>query len=218
MNHHFATLFSWILHPVLIPIYSLGIVLYSYPYHYQYIPSNTWNITLITLFLMTILFPALIILIMKKLQIVNDYDISEQKQRIFPYLIYVFFYLLSFLTFKPKEIASVVFMEDPLIATILLGATLSLMIGFFLNNFIKVSMHTNGCANLFAFACLLSHFTQKNLFILILISLVLVGLVGSSRIFLRMHTPREVYYGFFCGLVGQSLSFLFYFSEMYGTR
>lgn len=215
MTPALAKFFSWVFHPILVPIYCLLVILYSFPYHYQYIPDKIWTITLVTLFFMTVVFPGLMIFIMKKLNIVEDYDISEQKQRIFPYLIFVFFYLVTFLTFRPKETASIVFAEDPLISTALLGATISLMIGFFLNNFYKVSMHTNGVANLFMFCCLLSRYTQKNLFIIIILATVIVGLVGSSRIYLRAHTPKEVYYGFFCGAISQILAFSFYFVPFY---
>lgn len=214
MNPTLAKLSSWIFHPIFIPLYSLLIILYSFPFHYQYIPYKIWNITIITMFLMTMLFPAFILLIFKKLDIIGDYDVSEQKERIFPYLIFVFFYLLSFLTFRPKEVSSIVFMEDPLIATVILGATLSLFMAFFLNNFLKVSMHTVGVSNLFVFCCLVSKYTQKNIFIIVLLSLVVLGLVGSSRIFLRAHTVREVYYGFLCGALGQILAFSVYFANI----
>jgi membrane-associated phospholipid phosphatase len=160
------------------------------------------------------LFPAFILLIFKKLDIIGDYEVSEQKERIFPYLIFVFFYLLSFLTFRPKEVSSIVFMEDPLIATVILGATLSLFMAFFLNNFLKVSVHTVGVANLFVFCCLVSKYTQKNIFAIVIISLLILGLVGSSRIFLRAHTVREVYYGFLCGALGQILAFSVYFANI----
>ncbi len=215
MNETLAKLFSWIFHPIFIPMYSILIILYSFPFHYQFVPYKIWNITIIVLFLMTMAFPALIILIMKKLNMVGDIDISDQKQRIFPYLIFIFFYLVTFLTFKPKVVSSIVFLEDPLFSTIILGATISLMVAFFFNNFLKVSAHTMGVANLFVFCCMLARYTQKNLFLLIFITLVMVALVGSSRIFLRAHTTREVYYGFLCGALGQLLAFAFYFQNVY---
>lgn len=215
MNESTAKLISWVFHPIFIPFFGILIILYSFPFHYQYIPDKLWNITIITLFLMTMLFPAMLILILKKLDMVDDLDISDKKQRILPYLIFFFFYLISFLTFKPKPISSIVFMEDPLIATVLLGATISLGISFFANNFLKISAHTNACANLFAFCCLLSRYTQKNLFIVIVVTLIIVGLVGSSRILLKAHTTKEVYYGILCGIFGQILAFGLYFSDVY---
>lgn len=217
MNKQLANFFSWIFHPIFIPFYSILIILYSFPYHYQHVLDKVWNITIITLFIMTMLFPAIIIFILKKLELVSDLDISEQKQRILPYLIFFFFYLLSFLTMKPKPVSSIVFMEDPLIATALLGATLSLVIGFFCNNFLKVSAHANAVANLFMFCALLARYTQKNLFFIVLVSLIIVGLVGSARIYLRAHTVREVYFGIGCGLVGQILAFTLYFQQVYSA-
>jgi hypothetical protein len=103
-------------------------------------------------------------LILNKLKIVDDLDISVRKQRILPYMIFLFFYLMSFMMFKPKEVSSIIFLEDGLIATILLGATISIGIAFFLNNFLKVSIHSCATANLFTFCSLLAKSTNKNMF------------------------------------------------------
>jgi membrane-associated phospholipid phosphatase len=211
MNATLARIFSTVFHPIFMPLFTILTILYAFPFRYQYVPDKIWNITIFILLGLTMVMPAITIFIMKKLEIVSDYDISEQKQRILPYLIFFFFYLLTFLQFRPKEISSNEFMEDALLAAIFLGATLSLAFAFFLNNFLKVSVHTLAVTNLFTFICLISRNTQKSLFILLIISSIIVGLVGSSRIFLRAHTKREVYVGFICGIIGQVLAFFLYF-------
>jgi membrane-associated phospholipid phosphatase len=216
MNQPLARFFSTIFHPVFMPLYTLLTILYAFPFRYEYVPDKIWNVTIFILLGMTMVAPTIIILIMKKLEIVSDYDISQQKQRIFPYLIFFFFYLLTFLQFKPSDISSNDFMKDSLLAAIFLGATISLTLSFFLNNFLKVSVHTMAVANLFTFICLISRNTQKSLFILLILSLIVVGLTGSARIFLRAHTPREVYYGFLCGILGQLVAFLTYFESVKG--
>jgi membrane-associated phospholipid phosphatase len=216
MNQTLARLFSTIFHPIFMPLYTILTILYAFPFRYEHVPYKIWNITIFILLGMTMVVPAVIIFIMKKLEIVSDYDISEQKQRILPYLIFFFFYLLTFLQFRPTEISSNDFMQDSLLAAIFLGATISLTCAFFLNNFLKVSVHTMAVANLFTFICLISRNTQKSLFILLILSLIVVGLTGSARIFLRAHTTREVYYGFLCGIVGQLIAFMTYFESAKG--
>jgi hypothetical protein len=104
-----------------------------FPYRYVHVPDKTWNVTIGVILAMTMLIPAIVILILKKLEIVEDYDISLQKQRIFPYLIFFFFYLMTFLTIRPKLNSSLVFLEDALLASVMLGATISLCLAFFLN-------------------------------------------------------------------------------------
>jgi membrane-associated phospholipid phosphatase len=215
MNLTIANLVSKVFQPLLIPIYSLFVILYSFPFHYQYIPDKRWNVTIATIIMMTTVFPALIIYILEKLNLVGDEELSEQKKSILPYLIFFFFYLMAFLTFRPKTVSSIVFMEDPLIATMLLGATLALGIMFFINNFTKVSPHANASANLFMFSCLLARYTQKNLFFIIVIALVMIGLVGSSRLYLKANTKKELYAGYTCGIIGQVFAFLLYFASYY---
>ena len=213
MNLSFARFFSVIFHLILIPLYSILIILYMFPSRYVHVPDKTWNVTIGVILAMTMLIPAIVILILKKLEIVEDYDISLQKQRIFPYLIFFFFYLMTFLTIRPKLNSSLVFLEDSLIASIMLGATISLCLAFFLNNFLKVSVHTMGVTNLFMVVCLLSGNTHQVTFFLLLITLIAIGVTGSARIYLRAHTPREVYYGLFCGFMGQLIAFLAYFDK-----
>jgi membrane-associated phospholipid phosphatase len=213
MNLSFARFFSIIFHPILIPFYSILIILYMFPYRYEHVPDKTWNVTIGVILAMTMLMPAIIVLIMKKLEIVEDYDISLQKQRIFPYLIFFFFYLMTFLTIRPKLNSSLVFLEDSLIASVMLGATISLCLAFFLNNFLKVSVHAMGVTNLFMVVCLLSRNTHQVTFFLLLITLIAIGVTGSARIYLRAHTAREVYYGLFCGFLGQLIAFLTYFDK-----
>jgi membrane-associated phospholipid phosphatase len=210
MNSTLARIFSTIFHPIFMPLYTVLIILYAFPFRYEHVPDKMWNVTMFILLGMTMVMPMIIIFIMKKLEIVSDYDISEQKQRIFPYLIFFFFYLLTFLQFKPKLISSSDFMEDALLATIFLGATLSLAFAFFLNNFLKVSVHAMAVTNLFTVICLLCRNTQKSLFILLIISLIIVGLTGSARIYLRAHTLREVLVGIVCGIIGQLAAFFVY--------
>jgi len=213
MNLSLARFFSFLFHPIFIPLYSLLIVLYMFPYRYINVQDKTWNLTIGILLFMTMIIPAIVVFIMKKLNIVEDYDVSIQKQRIFPYLIFFFFYLMTFLTLRPKVNSSPVFMEDSLLACIVLGATISLCSAFFLNNFLKVSVHAMGVTNLFVLVCLLSGYTHQIIFFLILITLLAVGFTGSSRIYLRAHTPREVYYGIFCGIIGQVVAFLAYLDQ-----
>lgn len=210
MMSNIARIISFVFHPIFIPLYSILIITYLFDYRYEYVPQKTWNLTITTVMAMTMLMPALVVFIMKKLNLVSDYDISQQKQRIFPYLIFFFFYLMTFMTIKPKLNSSYVFMEDSLLASVLLGATISLAIAFFMNNFYKVSVHTMGVTNLFTLVCLLSRDTQKMTFVLLLITLIAVGLTGSSRIYLRAHTTKEVYFGLICGIVGQVFAYFFY--------
>lgn len=213
MNTFFARFISVVFHPVFIPLYSILIVLYMFPYRYAQIPEKTWNVTIGTIIAMTMFIPAIIVFIMKKLKIVDDYDISMQKQRIFPYLIFFFFYLMTFLTIRPKLNSSPVFLEDVLLSSIILGATISLCLAFFLNNFLKVSVHAMGVTNLFMIVSLLSRNTHQVTFFLLILTLVIVGFTGSARIYLRAHTTREVYYGIFCGIIGQLIAFLVYFDK-----
>jgi uncharacterized membrane protein HdeD (DUF308 family) len=162
---------------------------------------------------MTCVFPAIATLILHRLKIVDDLDVSQRKQRILPYIIFLFFYLCTFMMFKPKPTPSLVYMEDPILATAILGATLSLIISFFLNNFKKVSMHTTGISGLLGFAIGISFYSNHPMFAIVLLALLATGLLAASRIVLRAHTPTETFWGMFSGLFSQFLAFKIYLSS-----
>jgi len=213
LYQRFAQIASIVWHPIFMPIYCFLIMLYCFPYHYMYIPRRIWTISVVLLFLMTCVFPAVSTLILHRLKIVDDMDISQRKQRILPYIIFLFFYLCTFMMFKPKPTPSLVYMEDPILATAILGATLSLIISFFLNNFKKVSMHTTGISGLLGFSIGISLYTNNSMLAIILLALLATGILAASRIILRAHTPTETYWGIFSGLVSQLLAFKMYLSN-----
>ena len=213
MTPQLARFFSIIFHPILMPLYSFFVIVFSFPYLYINVPTKIWNLSIGLLLFMTCIFPSIMVLVLKKLQIVDDLDISVRKQRILPYMLFLLFYLMSFLMFKPKEVVSLIYIQDYLIATVLLGATISIIISFFLNNFLKVSIHTTAAANLFAFCALIGKVSSKNLFSLILLTFLILGLVGASRIYLKAHTTKEVIVGIISGVIGQTLAFIFYYSS-----
>ncbi|MCU0327735.1 MAG: hypothetical protein MUE53_01985 [Chitinophagales bacterium] len=211
MSYFIARLISAVFHPISVNVFFLLLLVALFPYYYFSLPNKMLKITLIVLFLMTTLFPALIIFIFRKLNLISDLDISEQKQRILPYLFFFFFYLMSFLLVKPKAQASLIFIEEPYFATALLGATLSIGICFFVNNFIKISAHTTSIASIASFFIFIGQFTSKNLMPIVALLLLLVGLVGASRIYLGRHTQKEAIAGVCSGFIGQMLSVFLYF-------
>ncbi|MBK8663664.1 MAG: hypothetical protein IPN18_18460 [Ignavibacteriales bacterium] len=48
---------------------------------------------------------------------------------------------------------------------------------------------------------------EINLYLLILISIVIAGVVGSARLFLKAHTREQVYSGYLLGFLSQLIAF-----------
>jgi membrane-associated phospholipid phosphatase len=52
--------------------------------------------------------------------------------------------------------------------------------------------------------------SEKSLIGVFLVIIVLTGLVASARLYLKAHTPKEVFIGFLIGISGQMLAFSMY--------
>jgi hypothetical protein len=203
-----ANFFSYVIHPLFIPMYSIMVMLVAVPERFHMYTEKTVKLSMIVLFLMTCFFPSIIYLMMRSLNIIGDLDIRDKKQRLLPYLVAIFFYLTAFLTFRPRN--GSLYLQDPMIASFLLGATISLAISFFLNNFIKVSLHSNGVGGFFIICIMIAGYSIKPVYYFVLLSILMMGIIGFSRVVLEAHSPKEVYLGLASGIIGQSLAIFFY--------
>ena len=102
------------------------------------------------------------------------------------------------------------------------GALITLIAVFVFNLFIKVSAHTAVMGGLLAMTWFTFNvFSHENFSLIIpgqgavlfswrsvLITVIILGgIVGSSRIQLRAHSPKEIYLGYAIGLVSQWIAF-----------
>jgi membrane-associated phospholipid phosphatase len=89
----------------------------------------------------------------------------------------------------------------------LLGAAISIFIGFFINIFLKVSLHAIGVGSFFAVTLIILKYSDYNLTLLIIGSIIVAGVVGSARVALGAHEPKEVFLGYLVGFTGQFIAF-----------
>ena len=143
----------------------------------------------------------------------------KKEERIAPYLIIGMFYigLAVFFIKSPSIIPEV-------LSIAFLGATIGLWILFVLNLFVKISAHTVGIGGLLGMVVIGTFQFEYKQFMLelgplgmisvdmntiLMISIFIAGLVGSSRLILKAHTKHEVYLGYFIGFVSQFVAYNF---------
>ncbi len=91
------------------------------------------------------------------------------------------------------------------------GSLASIIISFFWNNFMKVSAHANGMGSLLGVVIGLLFLSNRNIELLLFIVLLLSGAVLSSRLYLKAHTQKEVWFGYFLGFFTQLIAFAIFF-------
>ena len=185
---------SFIFHPLLMPM--LGVVLFFYTSP-RFIPLPIIKGKLISIFLLTILFPIFVFYFLKASKHVKTIYLKTAKERIVPLIINcgVLVYIVLRI-FPINEFKEVYFF---FIAILL--STLSCLILAILK--FKASIHMIASGGILMFLIATSIHYSINLNGLIAILFVLVGAIASSRLHMNAHNYPELIVGFFIGLLPQ---------------
>ncbi len=175
---------------------------------------------LLLVFLYTFFIPAVSIMVMYFLGMVQDVQAREREDRIGPYLITGMLYLWVYYNFSQTG------QLPPAYVSFMLGTVIALFISFIINIFSKISVHAVGMGGLIAVVIIsmvwfsYGSFTmawgssgglEVSMLHLLMLTLVLAGAVGTSRLLLKAHEPADVYGGYFIGFVTQFFAFAYVF-------
>ncbi len=198
MPNRFYKIISTIFHPLVVP--TISILLYYSILPATNTPNQKMNIITI-IFVATYAVPLIILFTLKKLRIIKSYKLNTAKERKQPVLLMiVLFYVLGKMFYK--------FSATYDLAILFFGTTLSLIINYvFLINNSKPSLHLISLATALGFFLRIQNFYEINIQIIIIFVILLCGLVASSRLHLKAHTPIEIYTGFFIGLGSQLVTY-----------
>lgn len=192
----FLNVISYVFHPIFIPsMATVGYFLVT-PRMYEF---NFKVDVSITIAIFTVFIPILTFILLRRLRMIETVFVKDVRQRKIPLYLYV---LLLFLIVT-KIISKSIFAElyDFFVAT-LISAILCL---FFVLIRIKASMHMMGIAGLVMFLIVLSISYQLNITFALSILILMIGIVGSSRLYLKAHTISELILGLAIGVIPQLL-------------
>lgn len=183
---------SVLLHPIVIP--TIGVILYFLLIPNRFSKEQRLYI-LAMVFVATYFIPLLTLVILKALDQIKSYQVSTIKERKLPVaFMIVLFYLLGNSLFKIAQIRD--------IGLLFYATSFGLIIVYISFIFkLKISLHLLSLGTALGFFLLMSTLYSVSLTPIILIIILLSGLLASSRLHLKAHTPKEVYLGFFLGVV-----------------
>lgn len=188
--------FSYVFHPVFIPIYATLFYLFS---NQSYFINREKYLVLLQVSIITFVIPILFFFLLRRIGKINSIMVPELSERKFPLIIQCF--LIILLVRK-----SITIERYPELHFFLLGALFSTLIALSLLFFNKkASLHMMGISalTLFVFGLSLHHHTQNTLLIIVLV--LINGLVASSRLIMKAHTPKELIIGVVLGSIPQML-------------
>ena len=187
-----STAVSWLMSPLLMPVY--GIVLVFMLTLYSYVPMGVKLGFSLIVAGVTIVVPALMVLLLKRLGMVHDLGLNGRKERTIPYIVTILCMggTAVFLAMKGFPMWVVMFYA---------GGALAGLIEAIINNWWKISAHCAGIAGLCA---LLVHIMQQDFyspatFWWLLVTILLSGLLGTARLWLNRHTVTQVLAGYAVG-------------------
>lgn len=164
----------------------------------------------------SVIIPIICILLMKPLGFINSYQLSTREERIVPYITTAILYCWLFINIYNQALFPRAY------AIFFLGGLLALFLTFFINNFSKISAHSVGAGGLVGMMALTYAFFsydyvplylpgifegEISVGILLLVSIVLAGAIGTARLLLEAHTRQDIYGGYIVGLSTQLIAF-----------
>jgi len=140
--------------------------------------------------------PLASILLLRALKFIDSVFLKTQRDRIIPYIICMIFYFWNWYVFKNNhEVKDLVSMSMAIFN--------ACVFGFLVNIFMKISMHAISVGVMSTFIALMA-FTDSSSFSLYLaITVLIAGIVCTSRLIVSDHTQKEIYYGFLVGVFSQ---------------
>jgi hypothetical protein len=199
---YIAHLFSYVFHPLFIPTYFFLYLMQVLPFEFVGITDWQLKMRLFSVAWLTAFFPAFAVFLLWRLKLSDSIFLRTQKERIIPYVITMFFYWWMYYLSRN-------FTDQPVaLKFFYLGIFVASAIGMTVNNFMKVSLHAMGIAGLTTAVILVSVFYPVNNAIWVLLAVVLVALVISTRLVVSDHSKKELLVGLFIGVFTQVAAYL----------
>lgn len=201
-----ANILSVIFHPLLMITYGVLIALTYTSLAIYPMQLKLWVLS--GTFLMTAFVPALFIFLMIKLGKQGDYDLTKRADRTMPYLIYI-----------ASTVACALFLSKLLmpfwVLALVFGTAVAMLIAMCINFFWKISAHMMGIGGMLGGMMGISRIYYLNPYWAFIIVIAIAGLLGTSRLILKRHTPAQVYAGFGLGFISiyifSLLSYFYFF-------
>jgi hypothetical protein len=199
-----AHFFSYIFHPLFIPLYAISFLAFFHPSYFAGFTRYEKYRVLLTTILNTVFFPAFAVLLMRGLGFIKSIFLETPQDRIGPYLSSMIFYFWA---------AWVFFKMDPQLSLILpsfmTGVFLTTVVGLLSNVYFKISMHAMGMGGLLGLFLIIMTYNTMLMTWPLCIALLITGLVCTSRLIVSNHTQKEIYWGLFFGIVCQLAAAIF---------
>ena len=193
-----AWVVSCIFHPLFIPLYVTYYIAFIHPRYFSGFNTAQRLLKVISVGINMVVYPIIAVLLLKAVGFIDSILLKTQKDRVIPYIACGIFFFWMYLVFRNQpEVPSV-------LTTFTFAVFLSSSVALIANIYYKISMHAIGCGGLIGFMFVLLYSdTSSQVAIPLMISILIFGVVCTSRLLLGDHTQKEIYLGLFLGICCQ---------------
>lgn len=191
-----AKFFSYVFHPLIIPTVGMTIIFNSNSYVNFAIPYEIKKAVVILVGLSTFVIPTLFTLFLQNRGYINSVEMETTKERVLPYGFTIIFYFFTLYMMMKAPIPPVIF-------NFMIGALVSVILAFIVNLKWKISAHMIGIGGLTGALIATSFLLNVNLITYVTSSILIAGIIASSRLILNAHNPIQLIIGFVSGMICQ---------------
>ena len=191
---HICQALSWILVPLLMPVYGIMLI-FSFS-TLSVLPFEVkFSFTVVT-FLINCALPMVLVLLLKKMGLVQDIGLNGRKERLIPYIISILALGGTALFFLYKQAPEWIWL-------FFIGGAVGGLINMAVNFRWKISAHAAGIAGVVAVMTEMCsrYLPETPLTVWTLVTIALAGLLGSARIWMGRHTTAQVFAGYAVGFL-----------------
>lgn len=193
----FSKSISYIFHPIFLPLLSV-FILFQLPFYINYKYTLEYrNAIYLILLLNTIILPVLACLYLLNRKVISSMGMPTAKERRIPYFVALVIFIFTLYLLEKINFPFIYL-------SFFRSVAMSLILLFFLAvaNY-KVSAHLCGFGGICGMLAVLSISFNVETFEILCLFLLLAGLVGSSRLYLKAHSIDELFLGFLIGFFAQ---------------
>ncbi len=202
MVRKLALLLSVVFQPLLMPSLVFGVLFFGVPQATS-IPESFKERLFYLIVSSTLIIPMVLMLGLRWTGMVKSLHFEEKSDRRTPFIFVTLFYVLTTYFLKQKTEL------DPILWQGMAIITVSVVLLTAVTFFWKMSAHMIGIGGVLAVLGVLGiYFPSLDLAYLLVATLLLGGVVASSRLYLEAHSPTEVYVGLLVGFATCWMGFM----------
>lgn len=198
-----ARFFSWLFHPVFVPVMLVFFMVFIHPYLFAGMDTKPRILVVVQAAAMCTFFPLVTVLLLKALDFIKSIQLTSRKDRIIPLVACGVWYFWLWYVWRNQP-------DYPQQAVqFALAIWISVSLALMANIIMKISLHAIAAGVMLTFIILLAFTQDLNFGVYISVALLITGIVCTSRFIVSDHTPAEIYGGLALGVLSMIVANLF---------